>query len=222
MKQSDQAPLGVDVGPAPQTGRHVRLRAVVPPDYQFLYELAMSEELGWRWRSRGTSMSPEGFAQAMWQDSLAQFMIVHPESGEPFGLVTAYGANFKHGWTYYAQVMRPDLMGTAIGMEAAALFVNYLFTNWNLRKIYIEAVEFNFDQFRSGLGKYFDQEGCRRAHEFYQGRYWDSYTLAIHRERWEAEWKRLLRIVLPREPGFEWVAPAGWPGSGNGNGARHP
>ena len=84
---------------------------------------------------------------------------------------------------------------TGIGMEASFLFVNYLFTNWNFRKIYVEAPSFVLEYYKSALGRVFVEEGRLREHEYFGGRYWDKLICAIWRHDWDELQARGLRYV---------------------------
>jgi ribosomal-protein-alanine N-acetyltransferase len=87
----------------------------------------------------------------------------------------------------------PWAIGRGWSLEAAGLFVNYLFVNWDFRKLYGESVDFNFRSFKSGRGSLFTEEGVLRQHYFYNGEYWDSHILALHRDEWEQK-KRIDRL----------------------------
>ena len=56
--------------------------------------------------------------------------------------------------------------------------------------------------FRSGLGRFFQEEGRLRDHSFWNGRYVDLMILAVYRPTWEREAEILSRHL--------W-APAGEP-----------
>src|SRR5882724_4934050 len=57
-------------------GRTVYLRALTPNDYPHLHFAETSTELAPRWRFRGSTPSPEQWAQASVQSVLAQFLVV--------------------------------------------------------------------------------------------------------------------------------------------------
>lgn len=61
--------------------------------------------------------------------------------------------------------------------------MDYSFRTLGLRKVYIEALEFNLPQF-SALSHIATEEGRLREHEFHQGRYWDFVTYAVTAELW--------------------------------------
>ncbi|WP_322778654.1 GNAT family N-acetyltransferase [Frankia sp. Cas4] len=180
-----------DVPPGPVTRAGVRsprlhngrfaLRPVTPEYLPFLYELAISEEVGFRWRFRGAVPNQETFQAGLWQGVLAQFVVVLPATGEPIGLVVAYNADTTRGIAYLAAVFTPDYLLTGLPASAVELFVRYLFQVWNLRKLYMEVPEFNYELIASGEGRRFDVEGRLRDFNYYDGRFWDEYLLALCR-----------------------------------------
>jgi RimJ/RimL family protein N-acetyltransferase len=172
--------------PPPLTAHRVGLRAMDSDDLGFLYELATAQEVGFRWRFRGFIPSYETFVHSLTHDVLAQFLVVHPETGRRLGYVVAYRTDPRNGYTHIGIVMIPPLIGKGVGAEALILFVNYLFDTWNLRKIYAEIPEFNYGTVASGSGRLFQEEAKLRDHIFYGGKYWDQYVVAIYREAWEA------------------------------------
>jgi RimJ/RimL family protein N-acetyltransferase len=187
------------------TGRHVRLRPVFPGDYEYLYALATHELTGWRWRYRGTSPSPELFQQQLWQNCVAQFIVEHIADGQRVGHVQAFDANDRNGYCHFGVLLDPALERSAWGIEALLLFLDYLFTVFNYRKLYAEIPEFNYDQFASGAGSIFKVEGHLKAHDWHAGRYWDSYLIALYREDFERDWHP--RVVQLRASQPAGVAP---------------
>jgi len=178
---------------APLIGRRVYLRPVYPDDYRYLYSLATSERVGYRWRERGMTPSPEDFARALWDRVLAQFIIVTKSDDRPIGLVICSAANFRNGFAYISLVLDPSVWRSGWPLEGILLFLNYIFMNWNFRKLYLEAPEFTYKDFRSGEGRLFIEEGVLREHEYYDDRYWDMHVLAVPRSLWLEHGLRLLR-----------------------------
>jgi RimJ/RimL family protein N-acetyltransferase len=171
--------------PSTLRGRRVFLRPPEPQDLDFLYNLSLGETTGFRWRFRGQIPSRETFEHVMWHDVLAQFVVVGIESGRRIGLVVAYAADIRSGTAYIGQLMDDKSVRRGVGIEAASLFLNYLFNNWNLRKLYGEAPAFTMTAFKSGAGKLFRVEGILSDHIYYGGRFWDQYIIAHYREDWE-------------------------------------
>lgn len=123
-------------------------------------------------------------------------MVVSRARGDSLGLVMAQHANFQDGYAYIGALgfhTRDRVPQMVFGF---AIFIEYLFTCWPLRKLYLEVPEYNVAQFGSGIGTYLDIEARLRDHVFYAGRHWDFLTLALYRDKWAERGSRLLEPEL--------------------------
>lgn len=166
----------------PLRARHVYLRPIGPGDYPFLQALETIGELAPRWRHRGITLSPEQFAGALWADVLAQFMVVSAGSNTPVGRVVLYHPNFQDRYAYFAAMRFKPSERSPLMVYGIALFLRYTFMNWEFEKLYMEVPEYNYDQFASGLGRFFEIEGRFKGHLRTGTRAWDQLILAVYRE----------------------------------------
>jgi acyl carrier protein len=173
---------GAELAVAPLRGRHVYLRPLTPNDYPFLQTIESIGELGPRWRHRGVTLSPEQFVAALWADVLAQFMVVTVGSNAPVGRVVLYHPNFQDRYAYFAAMRFKPSERSPLMVYGIALFLRYTFMNWEFEKLYMEVPEYNFEQFASGLGRFFEIEGRLRGHLRTGTRAWDQLILAVYRE----------------------------------------
>ena len=183
--------MAASLQPAAQpvlSGRHVRLRTLMPSDYEYLYRLATDEEIAWRWRYRGHTPSPEQFQQNLFAGITAQFIVEHLPTGKPIGHVQAFDANDRNESCHFSILLDPSLDRVGWTMEALLLFLDYLFTVFNFRKLYAEVPEFNFRKLYAGAQRYAKIEGRLREHEWHAGRYWDLYFVAVYRDDWAEQW----------------------------------
>jgi hypothetical protein len=188
--------LAVPSGAVPMRGRRVRLRAVAASDYEFLFQLSVDERTAPHWRYRGVPPRPEDFVRDLWQSVLVQFVVERLETRERLGLVTAYDANARDGHCHLAAVFRPDTR--VWPLEGVFLFVNYLFAEFEFRKLYGEVIEYNLPAFESAVGRWLETEGVLRGHELHGGRRWDVHIVSLWRDRFEKDRERLLaRITRP-------------------------
>jgi RimJ/RimL family protein N-acetyltransferase len=168
----------------PLQGEEVFLRPVWPEDYEYLYALAISDDLAFRWRFHGGVPNYEAFVHALSHDVLAEFIVVATQTQERSGVVAGYDADLWSGHCHIGMVMPAELLHNGAGVEAATLFINYLFTTWNFRKLYAESVAFYFPSVAAGLGESLTLEGTLKDHEYFDGQYWDQPILAIYRATW--------------------------------------
>jgi RimJ/RimL family protein N-acetyltransferase/acyl carrier protein len=169
----------------PLESSSIVLRPVTGADEPYLYRLLTSGDQLVRYRLRGMTPSPESFHQFVWDRVVAQFVAV-TRQGQPVGVVSCFDPDFRNRYAYVAAVADPAMQGNGLMAEATRLFVTYLFGEFDLRKLYAESLEPNYEQFAHGAGRLFEVEGRLREHEYLGGRYVDALLLAAHRERWMA------------------------------------
>lgn len=188
----------VAASPPPLIGRHIRLRPVLQTDYEYLYKLSMLPEVGFRWRTQGTSLNPATFAETLWRDVMVQFIVESQSTGEPIGLASCFSANMREGFAHVALVVDPRWRHTGVVLSAGFLLFNYVFTLWNFRKLYMESAHYNYINISSGEGRLFHEEGRLKDHMFHDDRYWDLHILALYRKDFEKNRARAMSLALPR------------------------
>lgn len=178
MPPTDPAPRDPTDPPA------VHLRPVEPGDYLPLRRYELDLTLGPRWRHRGSTPSPEAFAQSLWSGVLAQYLVHLDGTPEPLGLVTAYGVDLQSGTAWLALARFPSSAHPAAFLVGARRFVDHLFATWPLRKLCAEVLAPNRAPFGALLDRWFVDEGCHRGQAFLDGRYVDQHLVALWREQW--------------------------------------
>lgn len=184
----------------PLEGPSVRLRPLVAADANALYAIATTPSAMLRWRFRGGTPSPESFYASLWLDTLVLFAIVDKRTNSTLGVFSCVSPDFRNQHAQVSILMDDATWGRGKGMEAMAVATHYVFAAFPFRKLYAETMEFNFDQFAFGEGRFFEVEGRLIGHEYFDGRFWDFLTLAIYREQALDEIDRLLGRWLPRRP----------------------
>ena len=188
-----RAPASAQAPTAPasrRAGRSVRIRPVEARDYDFLFRLYTDGDHLVRYRLRGNTPSPEAFLRFLWDQVVAQF-IVESRDGRPIGLVSAFEPDFRNRYIHIAACSVDELQSSGLVLEGVALLVSYLFENFDLRKIYAESLESNYEQFAMGEGRLFEIEGRLREHEYIDGRYQDFVLLAVYRDPWREQHERI-------------------------------
>lgn len=163
----------------------MRLRPVLPGDHLELYELSLGPSALTTFRHRGKTPSFAQFEELLWSGVLAQF-VVSPDEGDAVeGLVAATDANFADGHASLTVAVSERMQRSGAGIDATALFVDYIFHCFDLHKLYAAVLEFNFQQFASARRRsVLDVEARLPEHDYLGGRYWDLLILALYRETW--------------------------------------
>jgi RimJ/RimL family protein N-acetyltransferase len=188
--------------PEPLRSHRVRLRTIPDADSTFLYELMSSPQAGGWVRFAGATPSLEQIAATLWDNVLAQFVVESVSARQPLGLVAITSPNFRDGWAYLSAVGTPAAQGSGLVAEGVLLAFDHAFRSWPFRKIYMEVSETSYPAFRSGLGRFFVEEGLLREHAFWEGRYTDLHILSVPRSTWLAEAPTALGRHSVREPAF--------------------
>jgi RimJ/RimL family protein N-acetyltransferase len=161
----------------------LRLTLIEQQDIGFLYALAAHPETGFRWRYRGSPPPFERFTAELWSQVLVQYVVRRVDDDQPVGHVVAYAATPGLRHAYVGAVFDPRHTGTGAAAHAVTLFLRYLFHTFGMVKLYMEVPGFNWPQIRSGEGRLFTVEGVLKDHDYYAGRSWDSYLLAVYPEQ---------------------------------------
>ncbi len=169
-------------------GKHVELRAVTPADEPFLRHAESAGDLVARWRFRGRTRSGGRAAD----DTLVEHLVVDRATGERVGLVAVYRADLRDGHAWLAAARLGQETRSPLMILGLALFLRHVFDCWDLHKLYMELPEYNLEQFASGLGRRFQEEGRLRDHYWFGGERWDQVLLALYRDEWQARPKPIL------------------------------
>jgi len=138
------------------------------------------------WTVRVPTVEPlKQFAATFQQGILRDFAVLDGANGDrPIGYVWAY--RYDQGTCYIGMIVRPDVIGPyAWYLEGLALFLDFLFANWPLRKVWLEALEHSADQFRHGLERVGHYEGRLSEVAWYGDRYEDLLVWSIGRQEWQ-------------------------------------
>jgi len=185
---------------APLRGRWTASRPLVAADLPFLYTLLVDPVVGVALRYQGATPSFDEFARHAWDGVLGQWLVA-ATNGDPLGVVVVTSPDFRNGYAYLSVIGHPRVIGSGVMLDGVASVLDHVFTCWPLRRLYLEAADASFEQFASGLGRFFVEEGCRREMVFSGGRYQDVHLLTLTREAWETEgaplWRRLCARPTP-------------------------
>lgn len=160
-------------------GPGVELRPVTPADVDWLYGLLVHDQ-GLRWRYRGRTPSPATFATDLWHGVHSQY-VAWGGGNERQGIVGLFNANQIASHCHFFAVAAPG--GELVTVRAGGLLIDWAFSDLGFDKLWIEAPEFNLQQFES-LRRIADVEGHLKDFDYWRGRYWAMYILSIQRERW--------------------------------------
>lgn len=165
----------------------------MPEHYPALFRISRSEAVVDRWQPGSQSYGYETFVQRFWDGVLAQFMFSSRQDTLIRGLVKCEHASFRHQTAQLGIYTSGDIHGTPLPIMAIATFIEFIFETFPVRKLYAEVLEFNYPQFSSGEGTFFDLEGRLLNHEIHFGQEWDMLVIALSREKWRTRGQPIVR-----------------------------
>lgn len=122
------------------------------------------------------------------------FMMVHLQGNEPpVGFVFSYNFNRTDGFLHTSVYIEPKNRDCLVGGEAGAVFYDYLFTHFPLRKIYANVFGYNVTSHDLLLSAGFVLEGDMKRHHYYAGEYHSMLTLALYRDEFYERAAPILR-----------------------------
>jgi RimJ/RimL family protein N-acetyltransferase len=172
------------------------LRAPEQHDLTYLYGLLTHPSVAPHVRFRGTTVSPQEFAPALYEGALLVHLATARRTGRPIGLLMLHGASVMDGYVHLSMVAEPYAVGSGLLVEAGMAFLSHAFDTWPLRKVYIEATEDALRQYRSVVRRCGSEEGLLREHAYAEGRYQDVHLIAIYRADFESYRDTLLAGVV--------------------------
>lgn len=166
-----------------------------PEHVSALRSLEISGDLAFRWRLGGLHPDPSAYPPSLWDDVLCTFLVFPDHPNEPpRGLVCAYEPDFRNGHCRLAAARFGGSSSLHV-IRGFCLLLDYVFTGWPFRKVYLEVPEYNLAQFSSVVGRVFVEEGRLSAYRYFNGEYWDLVFLALTRDGWSDVRRRYARFI---------------------------
>ncbi len=156
---------------------------MVPADVDVLYMAALDPELSYRWRFRGHDISRSDFEQQLHQGVMSQFIVEDRRSGLAHGIVVAYeyDPNAKHAMLAFQRIS-PGTPGAMV--DGMFLFLNYVFSRFDLRKIFLEVPAYNSHLIAKLAFCRLESE--QKDHFFFAGEFHSQSTYSISRADWRS------------------------------------
>lgn len=182
-------------------GKYVRF-ADVDDHIEGLWRLEMTGENAIRYRANGYTVPLARYQAELHSPMVAvQFALVSNATDELVGHVVATSLDTRHGHCHISIVLDPAF--TPWTWEGVAMFIDWLFAVFPLRKIYAQAAEYNAEQFLGGLGheRFKDLliEHRKGQHFWHDSKFWDLIEWELWRETWAVSNFADGRYLTPKE-----------------------
>jgi diamine N-acetyltransferase len=181
-------------------GPAVRLRPMTRADYGFMWQCRTHPEILYLWMQDRTLPSFEQYSHelegSLSSKALTTLLIETIDGSAPVGYVFAYDFSAFDHTAFISIVIHPTYVRYGWAAEASILFLNYLFTYFDLRKASMEVFAFNQLALAPLLQLGARVEGRFRGQRYYQGAYHDVIRLAVMHAEWDQVAPRLLAALM--------------------------
>lgn len=175
-------------------GVRVTLRPIAVSDYQRLRDLDLS--LGLDSRHNGPVPAPQDYGASLWIRDVLDHKLACLTDGRELGLLTAYRFSARNQYCWLALYGYETARSNGSLMLAAALYISYLFSEWPLRKLYVDARGDIQSVYAHTLGlKYFTSESTLEDYSTALGSHSNRSILSVTR----AQWNEISATWLHRE-----------------------
>lgn len=181
-------------------GPSIRLRPITRADYAFMWQCRTHPEILYLWLQGRTLPTFEQYTQELdgsTGKTLTTLLIETREGAAPVGYVFAYDFSPFDHTAFISIVIHPTYVQYGWAAEASILFLNYLFTYFDMRKVSMDVFAFNQLALEPLLGMGARVEGRFRGQRYYQGAYHDVIRLAVMHEDWNMVAPRLGAALMP-------------------------
>lgn len=172
-------------------GEKVRLRAVERADLPKLWQWRNDDEVMYYWVFPGFTVSMAEleqrftrYAQVFEPTQVPRFreFIIETLDGTAIGIMAYMHLDIRHRHAeVIIQLGEKDCWGQGYGTDAMMAFLDYLFNELNLNRVYLHTQPYNPRAIASYEKCGFVREGVLRQWYFVKGQYHDSYLMSILR-----------------------------------------
>jgi len=177
-------------------GRWVSLRPISRDDVPTLFKWHSDLSNLHLWSSDRRLYSAENFNSGYPNFvSGAIVVLISDSAGLPIGFIRAFDLNFSDGWLKLTVVVNDVANRRLEALEATALFIDYMFSSFPLRKIYSGVPEYDVDTLAFLERAGFVREGRDVDYIWHGDKFWDVVQLSLFRSAWDETRKELLRLA---------------------------
>lgn len=182
-------------------GRSLELHDLREDHLQVLFSWRNDADFMRLCSTRRNSVSIEEFktelTSDLGKDRHTQFLIVR--SGEYIGTMYSYNYNRTDGHAFVTTFLCGLWRNRGCGAEAMIVFLEYLFREFGLYKVYADVYTYNRESLNALTSGGFTEEGRFRGHRLYGGERYDLVRLAFYRSQ-IAGFANLVQKLTNRDP----------------------
>lgn len=135
------------------------------------------------------------------RDRHLQFVIL--KNQKYVGTIYSYNLNRTDGYVFVTIYIARPWRNNGYGIQAVAVFLEYLFREFGLHKVYAEAYSYNHESLNALMTGGFVVEGRFRGHRLYCGERFDLLRLALFRGQ-VRNFAPIVKKLTGRDP-VDWI-----------------
>jgi hypothetical protein len=165
-------------------GRFTRLAEIEAVDEEWIGQALAEPGVALTWRPGGLALRGARMVHAVSAGVQVAMLVRRKQTDERVALVQLFNVNTADRHGYLSVAVASEYQRSGWPLEGVALFLDYVFCCFPLRKIYIEQSAAVGERVE-GLRRVLSEEGVLREHEFRFGRLNDVHIFACYREFWK-------------------------------------
>lgn len=186
--------------------RKLHLKPVRRSDLSFIYEMETSGHDNFLWTNNKRLFGENQFYDDFYRKEVtyfnSYFLIYIEVQDNPIGFVYSYGADSNDRYCYATMYLKDNYRQKGYGAIAGAIFLNYLFSYYDYRKIYFDVFQYNTSSYRFLISSGCVQEGCLKQHKYFNGHYYDLLKLALYRDIFYTKNKKIIKFAIEYNKSF--------------------
>ena len=177
-------------------GKKVRLRAVEKTDLPKIWEWFNDEEVMYYWSSPGNTVSLAQLEHQfllpseLWDPRVTparKMLIIETLEGVAIGQIGYFDLFTRHrSVEVFILIGEKDYWGKGYGTDAMMSFLNYLFNELGLNRVYLYTQSYNSRAYASYKKCGFVDEGVARQRYFVNGEYHDGFLMSVLRREFKS------------------------------------
>ena len=124
-----------------------------------------------------------------------RFYIIQDDD-QSVGFIYAYDYHSLDRTAKMSVYILPDYRDIGIGALATIQFLDRMFTEYNLKKIYSFVYGFNQKSYACNVDAGFVQEGCLKEDKYFNGKFFDMYIFAMYPDHFYNRYGTILNKTL--------------------------
>jgi ribosomal-protein-alanine N-acetyltransferase len=164
-------------------GKNVYLRPMEPEDNEITYLWFLHSDPQSQTSHQPMIVTPKEYVEARKKKEKTpqegDFMIVRKEDNQPVGKIRYFDLNLMSRSAEFGYIVAPDQRRKGYAREGLTLIIRYLFTYYNLNKIYAQTAAFNTGSVELLKSLDFKLDGTLRQNHFYRGILYDDFIYSL-------------------------------------------